>query len=230
MLLFVSDIPVCAMGPMFLAFCAAREAAIISPSFMGQVWESDLRQELRWRLEADYHHLQYIILHITDFYVGCDTYSKFSVDSYEELSICNKNKPVYPIRSKLSVMNLYFKYELPENYMFVEGFEAEYRIKSKAVNMSSLVSSEEMGKWLNTFWLDTLGRKILLPKGSEFFPFRVDPCTGVVQNYPRSALEFPNSLMAPHGKNTYEQTLLLYDKSKMRPRLQTLIQYARKLQ
>ena len=44
-------------------------------------------------------------------------------------------------------MAVHFEFELPENYMFVEGFKAEYRIKSKAVNMSSLASSEEIGKW-----------------------------------------------------------------------------------
>ena len=145
---FSSGLPFCEAGTLWIVkLCSPVAASIISPSFLGQIWESKLEDDYMWRLEVDIY--QYIVLHITDFDIGCETTTEFKIqDSSSNIYpwTCNKNRPVYPIVSKLPFLYVIFKFELRSQPILLEGFKGNYTVESKQQNISRLAISVKTGK------------------------------------------------------------------------------------
>ena len=99
-----------------------------------------------WELKGDYP--EYIELEILDFDVGCDTGSIFELRNNEDISRhCNKNKPLYLIRSTLTSLIVRFKVRTCGSHGLVEGFEGRYNVLTKNKDISNLAMAMDDGMY-----------------------------------------------------------------------------------
>ena len=117
-------------------------ADIISTSYLGIFWSSSDYNV--YRISGDYP--EYIDLKFIDFDVGCETGAIFEIfDDTIRTRYCNKNKPMYSIRSTFNTLIVKFQIKSCGSRVLVEGFRGRYNVLVKNENISNLVSYEEIG-------------------------------------------------------------------------------------
>ena len=144
--IYISDFPTCIRWGYIADYnnliCPWKSAYIMSTSFLGTFWEE--RDYNIWELKGDYP--EYIELKILDFDVGCDTGTIFELRNNGYISRhCNKNKPLYSIRSTLTTLTVKFQIKLCGSHALVEGFKGIYNVLTKNKDISNLAMTMDYG-------------------------------------------------------------------------------------